>query len=191
VVNFFTQTNGDGYRLRIGDGQLILERVVGATITELGRSSRSSIGSHELIVSVDRSSSLLESTRITVYFDQDRIFHLEDNAFTEGGFSFLSDAGVPTTFRNVKGQHLSQAEEIYYKILNDPNQFVVGYYGVMFDHDFPLSQYHTEPGPGEVVSLSPTDVYKIALLLEENHPEEYVIVNMDEFYTYLLEAEQE
>ena len=74
---------------------------------------------------------------------------------------------------------------------NDPNQFIVGYYGVVFDHDFTLSQYKTEPGPGEVVSLSPTDLYRIQLLLHENHPNEYVIINMDEFYTYLQQSEQE
>lgn len=191
VLAFFTQTNGDGYRLRIGNGLLVLERVEQGVVTELDRISQSSIGSHELIVSVDRSSSLLTSTQISIYFDQERLFHLTDDTFADGGFSFTSLAGVSNVFQNIKGQHLSQAEEIYYKILADPNQFVVGYYGVMFDHDFTLSQYHTEPGPGEVVSLSPTDVYKIARLLEENHPDTYVVVNMDEFYTYLLEAETE
>lgn len=185
TIEFFTQANGDGYVLTVDSGLITLSKIVGGTTLEIGSVVASTIGSHELIISVDKSSSMLDSTVITVYLDKERIFHENDLSFFEGGFTFTSDAGVTSVFRNVVGQHKSQSEEIFDKIIQDPNDFIVGYYGVVFDHDFTLSQYHTEPGPGEVVSLSPTDFYRIQLLLEEMYPGEYVIVNMDEFYTYL------
>ncbi len=188
VIRFFTQANGDGYAVEISGGTIRLIKTVGGTELVLDERVAASIGTHELIVSVDRSSSMLDETVISVYFDKTRLFHLEDASFAEGGFELITEASVTTTFTNLIGQHMGQAEEIYHKILNDPNQFVVGYYGVVFDHDFTLSQYKTEPGPGEVVSLSPTDFYRIMLLLDENHPDEYVIVNMEEFYTYLQES---
>ena len=187
-IAFFTQENGDTYQLTIESGTLKLTKQIGSDEIVLASYSASTIGTHELIISVDGSNIYLDKTLITVYLDQTRIFHIEDETFSSGGFDFFSENTIPSTFTNVKGLHMSQSEEIYHKIINDPNDFIVGYYGVVFDNDFTLSQYHTEPGPGEVISLSPTDFYRIALLLEENYPGLYEIVNMDEFYTYLKES---
>ena len=188
-IDFFTQSNGDGYYILIDGGQISLHKHIGNEDIIITERALSIIGEKELIITVDKSSSLLSQTEIIVYLDQSRIINEKDSSFSSGGFKLYSEEDFNQTFKNLKGLHKSQSEEIYDKILNDPNQFIVGYYGVVFDHDFTLSQYHTEPGPGEVISLSPTDFLRIQLLLEENYPNEYIIVNMDEFYTYLEESE--
>gem|GEM_PF-2958631 len=187
-IDLFIQPNGDKYIFEIIDGKVSIYKSIGGDRTLIGLAFYSMIGKKNLIVAIDRSSSIMTHTTIAVYVDKQRIIKLTDETFGNGSFSLYSEEGVVGTFQSLQGKHLSQADEIYYKILNDPRKFIVGYYGVVFAKDFTESQYRVEPGPGEVISMSPTDFFKIQVKLNETHPGQYAIVNMDEFYTYLKQS---
>lgn len=186
-LDLFTQPNGDGYRLEIAGGSLSLYLNVNGETTLKAIHFASTIGVHDLRVTIDRSSPLDSQTHIVVYLNKQRIINVHDDTFESGGFRLYAEEGVTDVWQNLQGRHFSQAYDIYQRIISSNLDFICAYYGPVFAPDFTESQYRVEPGPGEVMSLSPRDFYAVHLLLEASHPGVYHIVNMHEFYTYMAQ----
>jgi hypothetical protein len=183
--DLFTQSGGDGYRVYFEAGSVYLAMVIGQD--EIILDSRVfNVSNRNIKMIIDRSSPLDDHTRITLYVNDLRVIDWIDhsNYQTSGGMAVFSNDGVQQVFGNLTGTRFSQAQFIYRRITNDLNRFIVAYYGFMGGEDHTMSMYRSEPGINGVISLSPTDVYKIHLMLEASHPGLYQIVNAHEFITY-------
>jgi len=175
----FRQSNGDAYHVVFEDGIVTLKVVVGGVENVLKTQSFHT-ATRNIKVSIDKSSPIDEYTRnlkVLEYYDL-------ANTFVEGGFGIYSEDQISATFQNFTGTKYSMAQFIYNRIVSDTNQFILAYYGFVGTEEYGNAQYLTEPGIGDVVSLSPTDFYKIQLMLHANHPGVYEIVLADEFLSY-------
>jgi hypothetical protein len=135
---------------------------------------------------IDKATPYDQYTKITLYVNDVLVIEYYDhlNHFVQGGFGLFSELGVIETFKDLKGTKYSQAQSIYRRIISDEHRFIVAYYGFVGGTNHTQSMYRSEPGMNAVISLSPTDFYKIQLLLEQSHPGIYQIVNAHEFLTY-------
>jgi hypothetical protein len=183
----FRQSNGDGYQVYFENGALTLSMIKNGQ-EQIIQTRIFNLSSKRVKMIVDKATPLDPYTRITLYVnDLIVIDHYDlNNHYTEGGFGLFSDIGVLATFQSLNGTRLSQAQFIYRRILTDPNRFIMAYYGFVGGTNHTLSMYRSEPGINGVISLSPTDFYKIHLLLEQSHPGVYEIVNAHEFLTYAM-----
>ncbi|MFP4187749.1 MAG: hypothetical protein ACLFSU_06240, partial [Acholeplasmataceae bacterium] len=187
----FRQENDDGYRLTIEQGTITL------SLVENGREAvlvekRYYDETKDIKVSIDKSSPLDSYVRIKLTINDLLILdHYDfDNTFTSGGYALSSARGVEETFQNLAGTRYSQAQMIYRRIIRDSYRFIVAYYGFVGTDRYQLSMYRSEPGIGDVISLSPTDFLKIEMMLEESHPDAYEIVNARTFIDYANSYQQ-
>lgn len=181
----FRQDNGDGYQVVFHGGTVELKRIV-AGIEETLKSQTFHSSTRIIKVSIDKATPLDEYTRIKLYVNDWKIFDFYDldNAFVEGGFGIYSEDTIASTFLKFTGTKYSMAQAIYQRIVSDSNRFILAYYGFVGTEEYGNAQYRTEPGIGGVISLSPTDFYKIQLLLDANDPGRYEIVHANEFMQY-------
>ena len=142
--------------------------------------------SRNIKLSIDKSSPLDQYTRIKLYVNDLLIFDYYDldNHFTQGGFGLRSSEYTKNVITALDGTNASMAKQIYQRIISDPNHYILAYYGFVGTEDYTLAQYRSEPGIGGVISLSPTDFYKIQLLLDLHYPGVYEVVNAREFMTF-------
>lgn len=185
TFNVFSQSNDDGYQIIFQDGEIILQKTVNGIITELA-SKVYTTSSRQIKISIDHSTPLDEYTRIKLYVNDFKIFEYYDveNSFVEGGISLSSEETTKSMITNLDGTRFSMAKQIYNRIINDTNHYILAYYGFVGTEEYTLAQYRTEPGIGGVISLSPTDFYKIQLLLDLHYPGVYEIVNAREFMQF-------
>jgi hypothetical protein len=191
TFKLFTQTNDDGYQIVFEDGQIHLQKTVNGTLTTL-MSKVYSTTSRQIKLSIDHSTPLDEYTRIKLYVNDLKIFEFYDveNSFVEGGITLSSEETTKSVITNLDGTRYSMAEQIYNRIINDTNHYILAYYGFVGTEEYTLAQYRTEPGIGGVISLSPTDFYKIQLLLELHYPGVYEVVNAREFMQFAEQYQQ-
>jgi hypothetical protein len=187
----FHQENKDGYHLTIEQGFITL------SLVEKGRERILFEQTYyeetkNIKVSIDKSSPLDSYVRIKLTINDLPIIDLYDfdNTFTSGGYALSSSSGVLETFKNLNGTRYSQAQAIYRRIIHDSYRFIVAYYGFVGTDRYHLSMYRSEPGIGGVISLSPTDFLKIKMMLEENHPDAYEIVNAKTFIDFANSYQQ-
>ncbi len=191
TFDLFQQENGDGYQIVFENGEIILQKSVGGIITTL-MSKIYTTATRQVKLSIDRSTPLDEHTRIKLYVNDLKIFEFYDidNSFVEGGFAIRSDQNTKSVIMNLDGTRQSMAKQIYQRIISDPNHYILAYYGFVGTEEYTLAQYRTEPGIGDVISLSPTDFYKIQLLLDLHYPGVYEIVNAREFMQFAVQYQQ-
>ncbi|TVP85102.1 MAG: hypothetical protein EA375_05345 [Acholeplasmataceae bacterium] len=189
--DLFTNDAGDGFRIYFEDGRVHLDRLRGGAEEPID-SRIFNMSGRQVKVSIDKSTPLDEHVRIMLTVnDLVIIDHHEVDAHVErGGFALFSEDGVTQTFQHLTGTRDSMARQIYHRIVNDNNRFIVAYYGFVGSPDHSLSMYRSEPGIQGVISLSPTDFYKIHLMLEASHPGVYQIVNAYEFLDYANQYQQ-
>ena len=183
--DLFTQPNGDGYQITFEDGKLTLS-VKLESQTIILQSKTFDLSTKRVKMIIDKATPYDTYTKITLYINDLIVIEYEDhqNYFEEGGFGLFSEIGVDQSFKDLKGTKFSQAQSIYQRIISDQHTFIVAYYGFVGGTNHTQSMYKSEPGINAVISLSPTDFYKIQLLLEQSHPSLYEIVNAHEFLTY-------
>lgn len=181
----FSQPNGDGYQVTFENGMLTLSVTIGDEIFILD-SKVFDLSSKRVKMIIDKATPYDQYTKITLYVNDVLVIEYYDhlNHFVQGGFGLFSELGVIETFKDLKGTKYSQAQSIYRRIISDEHRFIVAYYGFVGGTNHTQSMYRSEPGMNAVISLSPTDFYKIQLLLEQSHPGIYQIVNAHEFLTY-------
>lgn len=191
AFDLFRQTNGDGYHVVFENGQIHLQKTIGG-ITSTLSSRNYSTATRNIKISIDHSTPLDTYTRIKVYVNDLKIFEVYDDEPTliEGGYGIRSTENTKGVVTTLDGTHYSMAKQIYRQIIQDPNRFIVAYYGFVGTEEYTLAQYRTEPGIGGVISLSPTDFYKIQLLLDLHHPGVYEIVNAREFMQFAAAYQQ-
>lgn len=191
VYDLFRQNNGDGYHVRFENGAIFIEKTVAGITSELS-SKMYTTASRNIKVSIDKSTPLDEYTRIKLYVNDLLIFDYydSDNSFTSGGFGIRTSEPTRHVVSSLDGTHMSMAKQIYQRIITDPNHYILAYYGFVGTEDYTLAQYRSEPGVGGVISLSPTDFYKIQLLLDHNYPGVYEVVNAREFMTFASTYQQ-
>jgi len=185
TFDLFRQSNGDGYQVTFEDGVISLKKTISGVETTLA-SKVYSTTSRQIKLSIDKSTPLDLYTRIKLYVNDLLIFEYfdEDNTFVQGGFGLRSDEPTKNVITNLDGTDSSMAKQIYNRIITDPNHYILAYYGFVGSEDYTLAQYRSEPGIGGVISLSPTDFYKIQLLLDLNYSGVYEVVNAREFMTF-------
>ncbi len=181
----FRQSNGDAYKVVFSGGTISLIRRV-ASSEETLQQLQYHTSTRKVKLSIDKATPIDPFTRIKLYVNDLKIFDYYDldNTFTEGGYGIFSDDAISSTFLSFNGTKWSMAQAIYQRIINDTNRFILAYYGFVGTDEYGNAQYRTEPGIGGVISLSPTDFYKIKILLEQNYPGVYEIVHANEFMQY-------
>ncbi len=189
--DLFVQENGDRYRVTFEDGSIHLKVIINGVETIL--SSRVyNTTTRNIKLSIDHSTPLDTYTRIKLYVNDLKIFEYFDaeNHFIEGGYALETEGVTTEVITNLQGTRFSMAEQIFNSIVNDNNHYILAYYGFVGTEEYTLAQYRTEPGIGAVISLSPTDFYKIKLLLDLHYPGEYEIVNAREFMEFAVTYQQ-
>lgn len=191
TFDIFTQENGDSYQIVFQDGEIKLQKNQSGVVTVL-MSKIYSTTSRQIKLSVDHSTPLDTHTRIKLYVNDLKIFEFYDveNTFTQGGFALKSEESTKSVITNLDGTKYSMAKQIYNRIISDTNHYILAYYGFVGTEDYTNAQYRTEPGIGGVISLSPTDFYKIQLLLDLHYPGVYEIVNAREFMQFAKQYQQ-
>jgi hypothetical protein len=181
----FRQANGDGYQVVFAQGRVYLKRIIGG-IEEVLHDLTFNTSSRKVKVSIDQSTPLDLFPRIKLYVNDLKVieYYDLDNTFNQGGFGLFTDDQISSTFTNLTGSKFSMAMAIYNRIVQDSNRFIMAYYGFVGTEEYTNAQYRTEPGIGGVISLSPTDFYKIKLMLDINYPNTYEIVHANEFLEY-------
>jgi hypothetical protein len=189
--DLFVQENGDRYRVTFEDGSIHLKTIINGVETVLS-SKVYNTATRNIKLSIDHSTPLDQYTRIKLYVNDLKIFEYFDaeNHFTEGGYAIETEGITTDVVTNLQGTRFSMAEQIFNSIVNDTNHFILAYYGFVGTEEYTLAQYRTEPGIGGVISLSPTDFYKIKLLLDLHYPGEYEIVNAREFMEFAVTYQQ-
>ncbi|RJX25936.1 MAG: hypothetical protein C4537_03525 [Acholeplasma sp.] len=189
--DLFVQENGDRYRVTFEDGSIHLKTIINGVETVLS-SKVYNTATRNIKLSIDHSTPLDQYTRIKLYVNDLKIFEYFDaeNHFTEGGYAIETEGITTDVVTNLQGTRFSMAEQIFNSIVNDNNHFILAYYGFVGTEEYTLAQYRTEPGIGGVISLSPTDFYKIKLLLDLHYPGEYEIVNAREFMEFAVTYQQ-
>lgn len=191
IYDLFRQHNGDGYHVRFENGAIFIEKTVSGITSELA-SRIYTTTSRNIKISIDKSTPLDEFTRIKLYINDLLIFDYYDtnNSFISGGFGIRTVESTRNIVTSLDGTIMSMAKQIYQRIITDPNHYILAYYGFVGTEDYTLAQYRSEPGVGGVISLSPTDFYKIQLLLDQNYPGVYEVVNAREFMTFATTYQQ-
>jgi hypothetical protein len=181
----FSNEEGEGYKIEFNDGKITLSKHKDDQVEILYEINYHQ-ASRKIKVSIDKSTPLDTYVRIKLYINDLKIIEVYDNedVLISGGFKLFSDDGVAQTFSNVNGTKYSMAQAIYRRIIQDPNRFILAYYGFVGTEEYTKAQYRSEPGIGGVISLSPTDFYKISLLLALNYPDVYEIVLAPEFLEF-------
>jgi hypothetical protein len=183
--DLFTDGNQEGYRVYFQDGQVVLAKKFMNEEIEVQRFFYNVLNK-KVKISIDKSTPLDDFVHIRMYVNDLVVIDYYDqaNSFTKGGFAMFSELSVEQAFSNINGSNQSMAMAVYQRILNSRDQFIMPYYGFVGGEDHTKSMYRSEPGVGKVMSLSPTDFYKIKLLLDLNYPNTYEIVNALEFMTF-------
>lgn len=181
----FRQSNGDGYKVVFSGGTISLIRRVAQTEETL-QQMQYHTSTRKVKLSIDQATSIDLYPRIKLYVNDLKIFDYYDKdiTFQQGGYGIYSDDAISSTFLTFTGTKWSMAQAIYNRIITDSNRFIVAYYGFVGTDEYGNAQYRTEPGVGGVISLSPTDFYKIKLMLDQNYPGVYEIVHANEFMQY-------
>lgn len=147
---------------------------------------------HNFRAIADSSYLFSDKTKLTLYIDQIKVAEIFDNRLEKGGCTFLNTGGKISDAFNFNQSgfgviNKSMSEQLADDIIRTGRKFSVGYYGYVFSSDYEKNQLSFEPGPGELMGISPTDIYNISLVLEKRSPNTYEFVNLDEYMTYAKE----
>ncbi len=182
--HLLTQSNGDGYEVEFKDGYVRLNKIENQ-VTKTLYEKRFFVNERKFKLSVEHSP-IHGLPRIKLTINDLEIFDIydHDNTFKQGGFEIKSEIQITEYIKEFRGSNRSIAMSVYDNITRDTNRFIVGYYGFMGSINYKDAQYRSEPGIGDVISLSPLDIYIISLELEKNFPNQYEITNLREFMEY-------
>jgi hypothetical protein len=185
-INFglFKQSNGDGYELVLEDGYIRVNSNRDDRIDNIYE-KRFHVNERNFKITIENSK-IHDYPRIQLILNDLKVLDIYDRhkAFTSGGFSIKSTRNIETYLINFNGSNRSIAMSVYDNIIRDSNQFIIAYYGFMGTSQYEYAQYRSEPGIGDVMSLSSMDIHYIIEALHKNHPNQYQITHLKEFMEY-------